>query len=114
MLKEILFFFFFSCAYLLIINFIFSLPSFQLQTQIQENPNIGKVSVGNLVSVRAEKNRIYGKIIEEGGASKLYLFYFIPLPLKSNNFRFFWAHTLFSIFMISIMVYLHTRGEDDF
>ena len=64
-----------------------------------ENENV-VVGVGQSVEVTITRDRWYGKIIENNGDKRLYLFYSIPIPIIINNSSYVILHIAFLIFYI--------------
>ena len=101
-------------VYLIFVNAIFNYIS--KENTKQKNQTQTQTSGTNLiiwVIYKAEavvyRNRFYGKITEthtqQDLFSKLYLFYFIPLPLKSNKTSFIQYHILATLLLIFFNIY---------
>ncbi len=105
-------------AYVILINFIASvsqLNGFTYANNVeQSNSGQGvKVGVGESVSVTVQRNRWYGKIIENVGddskISYIYLFNFLRLPLIINKFNFIYVHILMLVAIASLSVFFWRR-----
>lgn len=67
-----------------------------------------KVDLESSVSVLIQRTRWYGKIIEQDGESRLYLFYFLPIPLHERQINFKWIHISFlgiSAYLITLLIF---------
>ena len=107
-------------VYLIFVNAIFNYISKENtkqknQTQTQTSGTNLIIGVSDKAEAVVYRNRFYGKIIEthtqQDLFSKLYLFYFIPLPLKSNNTSFIQYHILATLLLIFFNIY---EGERRF
>ena len=101
-------------GYILIINVIAELS---ISLPIQEN-NINnnedgntKISISDSVSVSVYRERIYGNIYENNGNSKLYLLWFVPLPLKSRGIGYVKFHILFLILLTLLLYKVYKKKE---
>lgn len=68
------------------------------------------VGVSDSVSIGVLRPRPYGKIIEIGDNSKLYLLNFIPLPLKYNGTNYEIYHLIFACLLI---FYIHKTRQKE-
>lgn len=102
MIKLILFIFFIIVVYLVIINIVFYFTSFPTQKTNTQN---SLINMGFSADVTTRLNKWYGERIGVNGNYKLYLFSFIPLPLKTQTLNFFWVNVIFIAIFISIVIY---------
>jgi len=91
--------------------FILSTPEESIQ-EVKSKNQISEISVGDTTSVTLERNRWYGRIIENVGketkVSYLYLFKidFITIPLVIHNTNFKWIHFYFILLMALLFLIL--------
>ncbi|MBI2449256.1 hypothetical protein HYV49_03080 [Candidatus Pacearchaeota archaeon] len=110
-------------GYVILINlvaFISQLGGFSYEDGIEQGDSGGdvKVGVGESVSVTVQRNRWYGKIIENVGddskISYVYLLGFLRLPLIINKFNFVYVHILMFVAIASVSVFLWRRKSKGF
>ncbi len=103
--------------YLLLVNMIYL---FDIEENISnitniknidhsENPISAKVGYGESVTIRAEKKRWYGRFIQVNGDERLYLFSYIPIPVKVKGYNVIFFHTIYLMTLI-ILYYLIKRN----
>ena len=99
-------------VYIIIFNYIFAFLNSDMG-QIQEEQSLisggdTSVGMGDKVSVRVEKQRFYGKIIEiidSDKKSMLYLFNIIPLPLEIQKISFAAYHLVFLVLLCLVVLF---------
>ena len=111
-------------GYVVLINLVAPLVAFQNSGAADSNSVTGndgggvKVGMSDSVSVTVQRNRWYGKIIENAGddsrISYVYLFNFLRLPLIANKFNFVYVHILMLIAIMSVSVFFWRRKKDKF
>jgi len=99
-------------VYLIFVNAIFNYISKENTKQKNQTQTSGTnliIGVSDKAEAVVYRNRFYGKITEthtqQDLFSKLYLFYFIPLPLKSNKTSFIQYHILATLLLIFFNIY---------
>lgn len=101
-------------GYIFIVNVIAELP---LNLAIQDNYNSQiddgnvKIGVSDSVSVSVYRQRIYGNIYETNGNSKLYLFGFAPIPLKSKGIGYIKFHIVFLALLALFSYKIYKKKE---
>jgi hypothetical protein len=63
------------------------------------------IGISDSVSAIVTKNKFYGKIIQRGVNTDLYLFKILRMPLKRQGINFYYLHILF-VFLISTLLFL--------
>lgn len=110
-------------SYIVLINFVAIITQFggfaYADNIEQSDSGQGvRVGVGESVSVSVQRNRWYGRIIENVGddnsISYIYLFNFLRLPLIINKFNFIYVHILALIAIASASVFFWRRKKDGF
>lgn len=95
--------------YLIAINFIsnINLTKVNYESSGEKISDEKDISVSDSVSVSVFRSRFYGKIVESNDNSKLYLFWFIPVPLKSKGVSFVKFHIiLLSLILLIILFFI--------
>lgn len=110
-------------SYIVLINLVAVVSQFNgfSYTTNKEQINSGggvNVGVGESVSVMVQRNRWYGKIIENVGddskISYVYLFNFLRLPLASGSFNFVYLHVIMLIAIVPVSIFIFRRKKDRF
>jgi len=98
-------------AYVLVINIIaVAIPiSVEYIETEKSSGSREEVGVGHSVQIQVEKNRFYGKILQDNENSNLLLFGFIPLPLKSRGHSFIKYHLIFFVLLLLIILLMYMK-----
>jgi len=109
-------------AYLFLVN---AVADFLVQSPLAQTFSSGsseessssfdvKIGMSDQVSIKVERQRFYGKIIETAfGDHKilfLYLFNFLKLPIQVDTFHFLYVHVAMIILLFALMI-LFSRLE---
>ena len=107
-------------GYIVLINlaaFITQLGGFTYIESIEQSDSGQgvKVGVAESVSVTVQRNRWYGKIIENAGddskISYVYLLNFLRLPLIINKFNFVYVHIIMLILIVPVSIFFWRRKK---
>jgi hypothetical protein len=99
-----------TVGYVLAINELAKIMTFSTgyaaPTQIHQDSGTDvQLGISDGVQVTVLRNRFYGRIREVGDSSKLSLFGYIPVPLKSNGYSLMVFHYIFLIIILLFTMY---------
>ena len=101
-------------AYFILINivgFMFSVNFGGYSGTEQESINGGadvKIGVSDSIDVTITRNRFYGKIMESGSTSTLYIFNILKIPLKVNGRSLLFANL---ILILALIIFIYTATK---
>jgi len=94
--------------YIIFINFLFNIDLTSYSVKDTRDNYVNEFSQESktmfTVDVTVIRNRFYGKIYENNGLSKLYLFNLISIPLNNKFINFYYFHISFVILYISFII----------
>ena len=94
--------------YIIFTNFLFNIDLTSYSVKDTRDNYVNEFSQESktmfTVDVTVIRNRFYGKIYENNGLSKLYLFNLISIPLNNKFINFYYFHISFVILYISFII----------
>ena len=115
-IKTIIWGFLVLFLYLILINTIphidFSEKKINYTTEKSSGFN-QKISFGSSLEITVERNRWYGKIIENGISQDIYFLGLIKLPKKHNGFNFVPLHIFFVLISTESLILLNKKWRSN-